>query len=162
MRDFDHLQSRDVEQPPAACMMMRRREFLDMGGLDPTLSLYFNDVDLCRRLWEAGRRIRYLADAEVFHYRGASTGGLDESWKNTVFFRNREAYYRKHHGFWGLVWLRAALLAHASEVAARVALGPQSGDRRRASLNHLRALVIDGFRASEPAPAVKAQAAMMV
>ena len=38
-----------------------------------SLSLFFNDVDLCRRLWAGGRRIRYVATAEVLHHRGAST-----------------------------------------------------------------------------------------
>src|SRR5690606_36237270 len=51
MHDFDHLSDRDVDQPPGACFFMRREEYLRMGGLDPALNLFFNDVDLCRRLW---------------------------------------------------------------------------------------------------------------
>jgi N-acetylglucosaminyl-diphospho-decaprenol L-rhamnosyltransferase len=64
MRDFDHLTSRDVDQPPGACFVVRRDEYAAGGGLDPELFLFFNDVDLCRRMWNAGRRIRYLAEAE--------------------------------------------------------------------------------------------------
>ena len=96
MKDFDHLESRDVPQPPGACFMMKRDEYLAMGGLDPEMFLFFNDVDLCRRLWKKKRRIHYLAEAEVLHHRGASTGkyqGFVVTW-----FRNRIAYYRKHYG----------------------------------------------------------------
>jgi GT2 family glycosyltransferase len=122
-------------------MVLRRREYLAMGGLDPTLSLYFNDVDLCRRLWRAGRRIRYLADAEVHHHRGGSTRELELSWRTVLYFQNREAYFRKHYGWPGKLWLEAVLLAHAGEQAARITLGPQPLERSRASLRQLGQLV---------------------
>ncbi|MCC6673216.1 MAG: glycosyltransferase family 2 protein [Planctomycetes bacterium] len=105
MRDFDHLHSRDVDQPPGACMVMRRDEYLAMGGLDPELFLFFNDVDLARRLWRAGRRIRYLAEAEVVHHGGASTKGFARF--VVVWHRNRLAYYRKHYGALAMPYLRA-------------------------------------------------------
>ena len=97
MADFDHLQSRDVDQPPGAVLVMNRREFLDLGGFDEELFLFFNDVDLCRRLWKRGRRIRYLADVAVMHHGGASTRGFDQF--VVTWHRNRLAYYRKHYGF---------------------------------------------------------------
>jgi GT2 family glycosyltransferase len=73
MADFDHLTSRDVQQPLGACMMLVRDEFMRLGGLDPVLSLFYNDVDLCLRLSRGGRRIHYLATAVVMHHQGAST-----------------------------------------------------------------------------------------
>jgi N-acetylglucosaminyl-diphospho-decaprenol L-rhamnosyltransferase len=102
MRDFDHLHSRDVDQPPGAVFLMRREEYLAMGGLDPALFLYFNDVDLCRRLRRRGRRIRYLAEAEVVHHGGASTRRFEKM--VVVWHRNRLAYYRRHFGVLG-EWL---------------------------------------------------------
>lgn len=146
MSDFDHRSSRDVEQPPAACMVLRRREYLAMGGLDPTLSLYFNDVDLCRRLWRAGRRIRYVADAAVYHQRGGSTRELELTSRNVLYFRNRDAYLRKHHGVAGALWSRTVLLAHATEQAARITLGPQSLVHTRGSLAQLGQLVAQCLR----------------
>jgi GT2 family glycosyltransferase len=96
MADFDHLTSRDVEQPPGAVFMMNRQEFLDLGGLDEELFLFFNDVDLCQRLWSRQRRIRYLADVSVMHHGGASTKGFDQF--VVTWHKNRLAYYRKHYG----------------------------------------------------------------
>jgi hypothetical protein len=76
--DFDHEHDADVEQPPAAALMMRREEFEALGGLDEDLRLFFNDVDLCRRLARRGRKIRYLAGAPVMHHGGASTRQLSD------------------------------------------------------------------------------------
>lgn len=104
MRDFDHLESRDVHQPPGACFVMKRSEYLELGGMDPEMWLFFNDVDLARRLWKQQRRIRYLADAAVMHHGGASTksfGSFVVTW-----FRNRIAYYRKHYGPLAVPYLR--------------------------------------------------------
>jgi GT2 family glycosyltransferase len=146
MHDFDHEHSRDVEQPPAAVMMVHRREYLRMGGLDPQLSLYFNDVDFCRRLWARGRRIRYLAEAEVVHHMGASTSELSHVRRSTLWFQNRESYFAKHHGAVGRAWVRGVLYAHAAEVAARITLGPQSREAARASRRELLAMVRSSSR----------------
>lgn len=105
MRDFDHLTSRDVAQPPGACFVIARAEYLAMGGFDEELWLYFNDVDLCRRLAQAGRRIHYLATAEVMHHVGGSTRSLQKI--AVAWHRNRLAYYRKHYGPWCMPYLRA-------------------------------------------------------
>ena len=83
MRRFDHLESCDVAQPPGAVFCMDREEYLALGGLDEQLYLFYNDVDLCKQLADKGRKIRYLADAEVMHHEGASTsshGGLLVTW----------------------------------------------------------------------------------
>lgn len=117
MKDFDHLESRDVPQPPGAVFMMNRAEYMEMGGLDPEMFLFFNDVDLCRRLWKKGRRIHYLAEAEVLHHRGASTGkyqGFVVTW-----FRNRIAYYRKHYGRLAVPYMHLILRLRAFEESVK-------------------------------------------
>lgn len=103
MRGFDHLTSRDVAQPPGAVFLMRRAEYLMLGGLDEQLSLFFNDVDLCRQLWRRGRRIRYLVDAEVLHHRGGSTRSFTRML--VVWHKNRLRYYQKQYGAWVTAWL---------------------------------------------------------
>jgi GT2 family glycosyltransferase len=135
MADFDHISTRDVDQPPGACMVLARDEYLALGGLDEDLSLFFNDVDLCKRLWQGGRRIRYLSEAEVVHVGGASTRkrrGL-----NTVWFQNRAAYYRKHHGFVGLAWTHFVLLLWATQVGFGITLGRKKLPEKRVALGEL-------------------------
>lgn len=141
MEDFDHDHSRDVEQPPGACLMMSRQEYLEMGGLDERLSLYFNDVDLCLRLRNAGRKIRFVAEAEVIHHMGKSTGQGDRQRVNVLWWRNHHDLYRKHWGRAGAAWLRAVLFVWAGEMTARYYLGPKSAAERRAALDELRSHV---------------------
>jgi GT2 family glycosyltransferase len=141
MADFDHVHSRDVAQPPGACFVMRRAEFLELGGFDPTLSLFFNDVDLCRSLRQRGRKIRYLADAVVLHHGGVSTRECQQRARSLYWFKNREAYYLKNHGRLAAQWVRAVVGLWALECDLRIRLGPRPAGAKRAALADLRAFV---------------------
>ena len=112
-RDFDHVHTRDVEQPPGACLVMRTAEYRALGGFDESLWLFFNDVDLCKRVWGAGKRIRYLAEAEVLHHGGASTRRCPTM--VVTWHRNRLAYYRKHYGALAMPYVRAVVRMRALE-----------------------------------------------
>lgn len=104
LRDFDHRSERDVDQPPAACLCLRREVIETVGMFDEELWLFFNDVDLSLRLARAGWKTRYLVDVRVMHHEGASTskfGSFVPEWH-----RNRLAYYRKHFGRPGGVWVK--------------------------------------------------------
>lgn len=56
-----------------SCLMMRRDLFLEMGGFDENIFLYYEDDDLCRRLSDHKRAIVYVAAARVRHLRGGSS-----------------------------------------------------------------------------------------
>lgn len=120
--DFDHEHSRDVDQPPGAVMVVAREEYLSFGGLDPDLALFFNDVDLCLRLWKAGRRIRYVAEAVVIHHEGASTRKHLNPDLTLLWARNRATFYRKHFGVQGARMVRLALLIWTLDYALGVSL----------------------------------------
>lgn len=137
MSDFDHMHSRDVDQPPGAVMVFDREEYLAYGGLDPVLSLFFNDVDMCKRLWADGRRIRFVADAEVVHHGGASTTLFTNKNRNSIWFRNRESFYEKHYGSLGKQWLRGVLVMWAAEYALGVSLSRRSSRDKAQELKDL-------------------------
>src|SRR5439155_1607262 len=62
-----------VEQAAAACLLIRRATVERIGGLfDERFPLFFNDVDLSRRVWNAGLDVRVLYDLSVRHVGGAS------------------------------------------------------------------------------------------
>lgn len=107
-RDFDHEHDADVEQPPAACLLLRRSTFDALGGLDERLPLYFNDVDLSRRMATAGLRTRFLAAATAIHHVGASTRQRPD--RLLAWHRDRLTYYRKHHGTLAGPWVKACVL----------------------------------------------------
>jgi len=62
-----------VEQPMASALLVRRRAWEEVGGMDERFFLYFSDVDLCRRLIERGWEIWLLPEATVEHEYGGST-----------------------------------------------------------------------------------------
>ena len=104
MADFDHLSSRDVDQPPAAALMVRRELWEQLGGFDPELWLFFNDVDFCRRLWAAHARVAYIAEARILHHEGASTSQFPRF--GARWHRDRMSYYRKTFGVRGALMAR--------------------------------------------------------
>ena len=119
MRDVDQERSADVEQPPAACLLVRRTVLDAIGLFDEELWLFFNDVDLSKRMAAAGWKTRYVAEARVLHHEGASTkkfGRLLSEWQ-----KNRLHYYRKHHGRLGGMWVKACVvLAFAGWLAEQL------------------------------------------
>ena len=48
-------------------MLFRSEDFRAVGGFDEQYFLYYEDVDICRRLHKAGRRVLYQPGAEVIH-----------------------------------------------------------------------------------------------
>lgn len=65
--------SRDVDCINGAFMLMRTEHIRRLGGLDETVFMYLEDQELCRRTWEEGYRVRFVADASATHIGGAST-----------------------------------------------------------------------------------------
>lgn len=137
MADFDHLSSRDVDQPPGAVCMLRAEDWRALGGFDEQLALFYNDVDLCLRVRARGQRIRYLAEAEVMHHRGASTRNFAKML--VIWHRNRMAYYRKHYGAVGVLWIRLCVRLRICEEWWRIGRRHrQDPERKRAERDFLR------------------------
>ncbi|MFM8734327.1 MAG: glycosyltransferase family 2 protein [Pirellulales bacterium] len=71
----------------AACLVMRREVFEQVGGLDERIAVAFNDVDLCLRIRSAGYRIIWTPFAELIHHESASRGYEDTPEKLARFHR---------------------------------------------------------------------------
>ena len=97
----------EIEQPPAACLMLRRSVLNPQALFDEQFPIFYNDVDLCRWLRDHGHRLFLLPEAEVMHHGGA--GGVGELPDQGVVdsLVGLIRYYRKHEGFLcaGILWL---------------------------------------------------------
>jgi len=71
---WDHKTSRIIPAISGACMLIRTALLKKIGFLDETIPMYFEDIDLCKRVNQAGAKVYYLADAEIIHYSGQSLG----------------------------------------------------------------------------------------
>jgi GT2 family glycosyltransferase len=69
----------------AACLMVRRDVFDEVGGFDEQLAIAFNDVDLCLRIQAAGYRNVYLPHAVLYHHESKSRGYEDTPEKMARF-----------------------------------------------------------------------------
>lgn len=131
-RDFDHVHDTDVEQPPGACLLVRRSVLERLGGLDGRMRLYFSDVDLSRRLADAGLRTRFVASATAVHQLGASTRQHPD--RLLTWHTDRLAYYRKHHGLVGALWVKLCVLVTAADHLVRREARPAPVLRQVATL----------------------------
>lgn len=70
---------RNVSAVTGACLMTRADVFHELGGFDEALTLNYNDVDYCLRVWTGGRRVVYTPHAQLYHFEGATKPGTFES-----------------------------------------------------------------------------------
>jgi asparagine synthase (glutamine-hydrolysing) len=69
---WDHDTERDVDWVAGSFMLLRREVFDETGGFDESLFMYGEDLEWCRRVRDAGWRIRYFPEAEIVHLDHAS------------------------------------------------------------------------------------------
>lgn len=139
VKDFDHAFSRDVEQPPGAALMLRRSALDRVGLLDPDLFLFFNDVELCRRLHAIGYAIHYLVDARITHHGGASTSRYGEF--ALEWHKNRARYYHRVYGAFGFFLAKVMTAWRAGEEWWRTARTMANPTDRAAATAAIRRVV---------------------
>jgi GT2 family glycosyltransferase len=105
------------------------RSALDAAGyLDEGFFMYYEDVDYCRRIEQAGGLIIDCPEARIAHLRGASSPvkSLRKERKRmpAYFYESRSRYFAKHHGrlaLWmaNIFWTLGQTIAAIREVAGR-------------------------------------------
>ena len=62
----------------AACLMIRKKLFIEAGGFDPLFQLAFGDIDFCLQIMQKGYRNVWTPFAELYHFE-SKTRGLDDT-----------------------------------------------------------------------------------
>jgi hypothetical protein len=92
----------DVEWVSFAAVLVRREVLDNVGPLDEGYFMYFEDMDYCRRVREAGWRVRYTPEARVAHLRGGSSSVKGQfSSRSRVpayYWRSRNRYFARFYG----------------------------------------------------------------
>jgi GT2 family glycosyltransferase len=103
--------SAEVDWVPGAFAIIRREALARVGYFDERFFLYYEEVDLCRRIKNAGYTVHYWPDVVVVHLGGESSKTIkrltmSSAGSQLALWRMRSAllYYYKHHGFLG-AWL---------------------------------------------------------
>ncbi len=109
MNYFDHNEERMVEQPMAAALMVKKKVLNEISNFDERFEMFFNDVDLCRKIYEKGYLIGFYPDAKIIHLKGVS---IYKDRENMIRIWNRDclSYFKKyHHNFFLYSWLSFSL-----------------------------------------------------
>jgi GT2 family glycosyltransferase len=99
----------------SGCFILARSEVLrQIGGFDPQFFYYYEDMDLCRRIWDAGHQILYVPDLSIIHLKGESTNKRLPAINFILDSQiTRYLYYGKYYGKLGLLRARRVSLAAA-------------------------------------------------
>jgi N-acetylglucosaminyl-diphospho-decaprenol L-rhamnosyltransferase len=102
---------REIDWQSGCCVMFRADVLKKLNGFDEQFFYQYEEVDLCRRVWDAGYPIRFTPTASITHLGGQSVGRFPIRFVIEVS-RNRYRYYYKHFGKKGARRCRLIMLAH--------------------------------------------------
>jgi len=95
--DVDYSTLCEVEQPAGAFLMVRRSVWSEMNGLDERFApLWFEDVDLCRRMVDRGYRVYFEPKAVAKHTGAHSIAQLSLEKRQFYWYRSLLRYSAKH------------------------------------------------------------------
>ena len=100
MKDWNHESNSTVDWLFGACLMVKKSALDKVGMLDDRYFMYMEDLDWCRRFWEKGFEVWYVADAEVIHYHhresadGIGVAGLFKKSGRTHFISWLKYYFK--------------------------------------------------------------------
>lgn len=71
----------DLSAVTAACMMVKRSVYEEVGGFEERLAVAFNDIDFCLKVRRCGYLVVYDPYVELYHYESRSRGAEDNEEK---------------------------------------------------------------------------------
>jgi len=98
--DRRNLGVRNVLAVTAACLMVRKSIFEQIGGFDENLQVAFNDVDFCYRLYEEGYQNVIDNDIHLWHHESLSRGSDESPAKLNRLMLEKRKLYEKHKELW--------------------------------------------------------------
>lgn len=87
----------------AACLMVKKTVFMEVGGMDTELKIAFNDVDFCLRVKEAGYKIIYNPFS-IWYHDESKTRGAEDTPEKIERFRGEIEYFQRRWAnflYWG-------------------------------------------------------------
>jgi len=101
------------------CLMVRRCLLEEVGAFDERFFMYWEDVDLCRRISDHGKKLYYLPWAEVTHWSGSASRKAGDDFAVLTQCDSASKLMSKYYG-WPEVYLYRVAVFAAS--AARMLL----------------------------------------
>jgi GT2 family glycosyltransferase len=132
--DWDGKTDRPIDWQSGCCVLFRGELLKRLGGFDERFFYHYEEVDLCRRVWDAGYTMEHCSAATVTHLGGQSVGRFPIRFELETY-RNRYRYFHKHFGRAGLARCKrvsiAALLIRKLGYGLLAAIKPSDALRKR-------------------------------
>ncbi len=97
-KNFDYTQTQEVDQLMGACILTRKNILEKINGWDEDYWLWWEDVDICKRIKKQGYKIVYSPISQIIHYEGKSFEQVPSLDKQKRFNKGMRIYFKKHHG----------------------------------------------------------------
>lgn len=92
------------------CLLVRRSVLDQVGLFDERFFMYCEDVDLSRRIQQAGWKLYYLAEAEMLHAGGGASAGAPSGFSSLMMCESFSKLMRKYYGRAGSIGYRAVTI----------------------------------------------------
>ncbi len=88
---------REVDALLGACMLFPRSVLDEIGLFDESYFMYTEEIDLCYRVQQSGRKLFWVPEASIVHYGGQSTQQIAAE-MFLQLYRSKLQFFRKHYG----------------------------------------------------------------
>jgi hypothetical protein len=97
MEDFDYDREMEVDEVSGAALMVKRTVIDRVSGIDERFFMYYEEVDLCYRIKQAGWRIVFNPEATITHLGGCSSSQIPVKTR-IMILTSLLKFFRKHRG----------------------------------------------------------------
>lgn len=97
MKDFDYDAQKEVDQLMGSALLIRKVVIDSIGLMDENFFMYYEEVDICYRIKQVGRRIVFVPKAVITHSGGRSSGQIPVR-KRIMMLTSLLKFFRKHRG----------------------------------------------------------------
>ena len=87
-----------------AALAINNKLFTKIKGFDENFFMYFEDVDLCKKVTNLNLKIKILSSIKILHFSGQSSSSLSQQKK--YYYKSQDYYFKKHFGLFSMLLLR--------------------------------------------------------
>ncbi len=107
-KDFDYSKESEVDSVRGSFFMIRREVIEKIHGLDERYFIWFEEVDYCRQVKNAGWKVMYTPAADCVDYVGRSFALMKRGKSQQYFRGSMLKYFKKWHPAWQYWILKSA------------------------------------------------------
>lgn len=99
-----------VDWVTGAAMMVRSKEFKEIGGFDGNIFMYTEDMELCFRIRKQGLQVVFYPDIKILH---SERGSSNKTFAIVNIYKGLLYFYKKHKSYWQFTLVKLLLIIKA-------------------------------------------------